>query len=128
MLFIFSQFEDTVREHIFENPDGKGFDLVALNMQRGRDHGLPPYNAWRKWCELSVSSSFNDLQDISDKQKDILAELYRYMYSNCYFYHLVSLFALFKQLWRYFMVLASVVNFNLYVIRLKILGYTHTKD
>lgn len=90
LLFVLSQFEDTVRDHLFENPDGIGLDLGALNIQRGRDHGLPPYNAWRKWCELSVASSFNDLQDISDKHKVILADLYRYMHFRI---TIVSMFA-----------------------------------
>lgn len=44
---------DGVRNYLFMDHHGKSFDLVAVNIQRGRDHGLPPYNAWRKWCGLS---------------------------------------------------------------------------
>lgn len=32
LLFVLSQFEDTVRDHLFENPDGIGLDLGALNI------------------------------------------------------------------------------------------------
>ncbi|XP_046553282.1 peroxidasin-like [Haliotis rubra] len=38
-------FTQGIVDHLFENTveSGIGFDLVSLNIQRGRDHGLPPY-------------------------------------------------------------------------------------
>ena len=38
-------------------------DLVALNIQRGRDHGLPGYNAFRELCGLKRVASFDYLSD-----------------------------------------------------------------
>ena len=35
---------DAVRNFLFGEPGQGGFDLVSLNVQRGRDHGLPAYN------------------------------------------------------------------------------------
>ena len=38
-----------VTENLFRNvPEMRAGDLVARNIQRGRDHGLPGYNAFRK--------------------------------------------------------------------------------
>ncbi|XP_042298790.1 myeloperoxidase-like [Sceloporus undulatus] len=43
---------EAIRDKLFEQVMPIGLDLPALNMQRGRDHGLPGYNAWRRFCGL----------------------------------------------------------------------------
>lgn len=55
-------------------------DLASLNLQRGRDHGLPLYNDWRKFCNLTEFSTFDEMAGvISNKTvRDRLEQLYNH--------------------------------------------------
>ncbi|XP_058268480.1 eosinophil peroxidase isoform X2 [Hemibagrus wyckioides] len=52
---------DAVRERLFAFTSQIAQDLGSLNLQRSRDHGLPSYNAWRRFCGLSTPRNVNEL-------------------------------------------------------------------
>lgn len=52
---------DDVRNFLFGPPGAGGFDLASLNIQRGRDHGLPGYNATRVALGLPPALTFADV-------------------------------------------------------------------
>lgn len=54
---------DDVRNFLFGAPGSGGFDLASLNIQRGRDHGLPDYNATRVAMGLPALTSFAQVSD-----------------------------------------------------------------
>ena len=56
-------------EHLFDG-DTRSMDLVSLNIQRGRDHGLPGYNQYRRLCGLGRADSFTDLRQQMARQVD----------------------------------------------------------
>jgi len=62
-------FDDSITQevtnHLFQEPGKKfGLDLVALNIQRGREHGIPSYNRWREWCGLHTMNTWDDLHSV----------------------------------------------------------------
>ncbi|MGE3817830.1 MAG: peroxidase family protein [Isosphaeraceae bacterium] len=52
---------DGVRNFLFGPPGSGGLDLVSLNVQRGRDHGLADYNAVREAIGLARVTSFDQI-------------------------------------------------------------------
>jgi len=52
---------DEVRNMLLRGPNGPVFDLAALNIQRGRDHGVGDFNSVRGAYGLSPVESFADI-------------------------------------------------------------------
>jgi peroxidase len=73
-------FAEDIVNHLFEDPKepGSGSDLVALNIQRGRDHGIPGYNALRELCGKPRANNFDDLSDTMVPGKQLNSNLLFY--------------------------------------------------
>lgn len=52
-----------LREHLFGPLEFSRRDLVAINIQRARDHGLPDYNSVREAYGLKRKTSWEDIND-----------------------------------------------------------------
>ncbi|KAJ6637042.1 Peroxidasin [Pseudolycoriella hygida] len=68
-------FTTELTERLFENRNANSsdpvkrsvnLDLVSLNIQRGRDHGLPAYNEWRKFCKLPSVDTWDTMKNAVD--------------------------------------------------------------
>lgn len=66
---------EDLRTFLFGPPGAGGFDLAALNIQRGRDHGLADYNSMREAFGLNRVSQFSEITSDPTLQAD-LEELY----------------------------------------------------
>ncbi len=69
-----------LRNFLFGDPTAAirfGLDLASINIQRGRDHGLPNYNAVRKFYTGRGANSFSEIT--SDTEK---ANTLRSLYGN----------------------------------------------
>jgi peroxidase len=62
---------DDVRNLLFGNGGEGGQDLIALDVQRGRDHGIPDYNALRVAMGLPAVKSFAQITSNVTVQKEL---------------------------------------------------------
>ncbi|KAH9364389.1 hypothetical protein HPB48_012126 [Haemaphysalis longicornis] len=58
-------------------PTPQGADLFAIDMQRGRDHGVRPYVDWVRHCRNITISDFADLKQVMPEE---VAALYEELY------------------------------------------------
>jgi len=66
---------DDVRSFLFGKPGQGGLDLISLNIQRGRDVGLPDFNTVRADFGLPRKAAFSDITSDADKAQT-LSRLY----------------------------------------------------
>lgn len=57
-------------------------DLISINIQRGRDHGIPTYNQIRQLCGLQLIRNFQQLRSLLRNPDDWqrLSQIYSYVF------------------------------------------------
>uniref|UniRef100_A0A3Q3MD66 Peroxidasin n=1 Tax=Mastacembelus armatus TaxID=205130 RepID=A0A3Q3MD66_9TELE len=63
-------------ERLFSMAHAVALDLAAMNIQRGRDHGIPSYNDYRTFCNLTSAQTFDELKN-EIKNPSVLEKLQR---------------------------------------------------
>ncbi|CAH0392630.1 unnamed protein product [Bemisia tabaci] len=67
-----------VTNHLFQEPaHDYGKDLASINIERAREHGIPSYAEYRKWCNLSSVDTWSDMQLVVDNNT---VKMYRKLY------------------------------------------------
>ena len=61
-------------------------DLVSLNLQRGRDHGIPGYNKYREVCQLTRANQFIDLRN--EIKIELINRYFLFKYSLVHFIYI----------------------------------------
>ena len=70
-----SKMIDDLRNFLFGQPGQGGLDLAAINIQRGRDRGLPDYNTIRVDFGMERLTSFNELST-NPAVNQVFADMY----------------------------------------------------
>ena len=64
MILIYFQ----ITNFLFKGNSPFGFDLLSMDINRGRDLGIPPYTTMRPLCGLPAVNRFEDLKDVMDDE------------------------------------------------------------
>ncbi|XP_040572178.1 salivary peroxidase/catechol oxidase [Lepeophtheirus salmonis] len=59
-----ASFTQEITRRLFQGNESVGMDLVALNIQRGRDHGIQSYVRYRRVCGLSEIRTWRDFSQV----------------------------------------------------------------
>lgn len=55
-------YSSEILNKLFKNKNEIGLDLMSMDILRGRDHGIPSYHKYRKFCNIKTNIKvFNDL-------------------------------------------------------------------
>ena len=65
---------DSLQNRLFATPNftaGLQIDLPATNINRGRDHGIQAYAAYRRICNMTDVNNFDDLKNGGKLNNDV---------------------------------------------------------
>jgi peroxidase len=83
-----------VTNDLFDDGE-RGMDLIAINMQRGRDHGLPGYIFYREACGSGPIGSFEDFSNnMTPEVSGIFLNSYNHDLETTPNYYLMHIFEL----------------------------------
>ena len=70
----YRRFSSAVQENLSRG-EGDTSDLIAINIRRGHDRGLPSYTRFRGFCGLPPVRRFSDLVTVAYFDKNVVASL-----------------------------------------------------
>ncbi|XP_071150145.1 salivary peroxidase/catechol oxidase-like [Mytilus edulis] len=68
-------FVDAMRNRLYRKSESPGSDIVARNIQRGRDFGVAGYNRWRELCLLEAIKSFDSFEKFGKALKELYNDI-----------------------------------------------------
>ncbi|XP_032796762.2 peroxidase [Daphnia magna] len=71
-------YTDEVADKLYIGQKKSGGDLIAITIQRGREHGIPSYNEFREFCGMPKVQSFDELiNEFVQEDIDLLKTAYQ---------------------------------------------------